>query len=153
MEKNVGLPPVSVLQSGGELFNVAHLLQKLKYKELLTIVKDEELELKGKKSKLIRELGKILPPEKIWEHYRKFRGSRLDVQEHFLVPFHEIMKQKDVEALLKRYECTLNDLPKVKDTDMMVLKIGARAGDVLRITRKSQTAGEAKYYRLVVRNV
>ena len=41
------------------------------------------------------------------------------------------------------------NLPKIKVYDPVVLAIGARKGDILRITRESQTAGVFVTYRIV----
>ncbi|MBI2579708.1 MAG: DNA-directed RNA polymerase subunit H, partial [Candidatus Aenigmarchaeota archaeon] len=38
----------------------------------------------------------------------------------------------------------------IKEDDAVVEAIGARKGDILRITRNSQVAGEYTYYRVVV---
>nr|WP_296789099.1 DNA-directed RNA polymerase subunit H [uncultured Methanobrevibacter sp.] len=43
------------------------------------------------------------------------------------------------------------DLPKIKANDPVVEAIGAQPGNVLRITRESQTAGEFITYRIVER--
>jgi len=138
---------------GEDELNTAHLLQKMKYKEVLMIVKEEKIDIKGNRGNIMKVLEKQVSPEKIRAYYRQFRGAAQDLGSHHLVPLHEVMKSDEVEELLKKYECTINDIPKIKDTDPMVLKIGAKAGDVLKITRRSDTAGEAKYYRAVVRHV
>jgi len=144
---------VSSSRGDEDELNTAHLLQKMKYKEVLAIVKEEKIDIKGNRGNVVSVLEKQLSPDKIRAYYRRFRGAAQDLGSHHLVPLHEVMKSQDVEELLKKFECTVNDLPKIKDTDPMVLRIGARAGDVLRITRRSNTAGEAKYYRVVVRHV
>jgi DNA-directed RNA polymerase subunit H len=41
------------------------------------------------------------------------------------------------------------DLPRILDSDPVAKIIRARPGQVLRITRKSPTAGETIYYRMV----
>ena len=70
---------------------------------------------------------------------------------HGYVPKHEILKQKDVEKLLKTYNLeSINQLPKILSSDPVVKAINAKKGDVLKITRNSMTAGEAVYYRLVI---
>ncbi|MDW7732476.1 MAG: DNA-directed RNA polymerase subunit H [Methanolobus sp.] len=76
---------------------------------------------------------------------RKF--SLLD---HELIPKHEIMSEEELKAVLKIYNIGKEQLPKVKVEDPVIQEIGAQAGEVVRITRKSQTAGEAFYYRLVI---
>ncbi|TGC11345.1 DNA-directed RNA polymerase subunit H [Methanolobus halotolerans] len=76
---------------------------------------------------------------------RKF--SLLD---HELIPKHEIMSEEELKAVLKIYNIGKEQLPKVKVEDPVVQEIGAQVGEVVRITRKSQTAGEAFYYRLVI---
>ncbi|KXS45080.1 MAG: DNA-directed RNA polymerase, subunit H [Methanolobus sp. T82-4] len=76
---------------------------------------------------------------------RKF--SLLD---HELIPKHEIMSEEDLKTVLKMYNIGKEQLPKIKVDDPVIQEIGAQTGEVVKITRKSQTAGEAYYYRLVI---
>ena len=69
---------------------------------------------------------------------------------HETVPKHEILGAKEKADLLKQYGITEDKLPKVLEADPVAKAIKAKPGDVLKITRKSRTAGEALYYRIVV---
>ena len=72
------------------------------------------------------------------------------ILEHELVPNHEILEKEQAQAILKLYGITADQLPKIKETDAAAKAIGAKRGNILKITRKSQTAGESIYYRTVV---
>jgi DNA-directed RNA polymerase subunit H len=73
-----------------------------------------------------------------------------NIFEHALVPFHEILTDKERAALLDQYKVKPYQMPQIKSADPAVKAIGAKPGDVLRITRKSPTAGEHITYRYVV---
>jgi DNA-directed RNA polymerase subunit H len=73
-----------------------------------------------------------------------------DIFEHALVPFHEILTEKEKNALLAQYKVKPYQMPQIKSGDPAVKAIGAKPGDVLKITRKSTTAGEHITYRYVV---
>jgi DNA-directed RNA polymerase subunit H len=73
-----------------------------------------------------------------------------DIFEHALVPFHEILTEKEKNALLSQYKVKPYQMPQIKSGDPAVKAIGAKPGDVLKITRKSTTAGEHITYRYVV---
>jgi DNA-directed RNA polymerase subunit H (RpoH/RPB5) len=73
-----------------------------------------------------------------------------DIFEHALVPMHEILSEKEREQLLAQYKVQPYQMPQVKSGDPAVKAIGAKAGDILKITRKSATAGEHVAYRYVV---
>jgi len=73
-----------------------------------------------------------------------------DIFEHALVPFHEILSEKEKNALLAQFKVKPYQMPQVKSGDPAVKAIGAKPGDVLKITRKSTTAGEHVTYRYVV---
>jgi DNA-directed RNA polymerase subunit H len=73
-----------------------------------------------------------------------------DLFEHALVPKHEILSEEEREQLLAQYRVHPYQLPQVKASDPAVKAIGAKPGDVLRIIRKSATAGEHLAYRYVV---
>ena len=72
------------------------------------------------------------------------------VPDHVLVPKHEIMTKKDAEEVLKRYNCRTTDLPLIFANDPAIIGLGVKPGDMIKITRKSATAGESFYYRYVV---
>ena len=73
-----------------------------------------------------------------------------DIFEHALVPRHEILTEKEQTQLLAQYKIQPYQMPQIKSADPAVKAIGAKPGDVLRIIRKSQTAGEHIAYRYVV---
>ncbi len=67
-----------------------------------------------------------------------------------MVPRHEILSEDEVREVLERYEVDRSQLPKIKADDPVCIEIGAKVGDVVKVTRKSATAGEAVVYRLVI---
>jgi len=76
--------------------------------------------------------------------------GEIDIFIHELVPKHRILSEEEKEEILKKYNANLTDLPRILVSDPVVRRLGAKPGDVIEITRKSFTAGESKYYRVVV---
>ena len=66
-------------------------------------------------------------------------------REHFLVPKHELMKEDEVEKLLKELGVDRDKLPKIKIYDPAIADLGAKEGDVIKIHREG-----SPYYRVVV---
>ena len=67
-----------------------------------------------------------------------------------LVPKHEILSKEEVEDLLRSLGIKKEQLPKIKATDPIAKEIGAKVGDIVKITRDSLTAGKSIAYRLVI---
>lgn len=61
------------------------------------------------------------------------------------------MSGEDVELLFSTYRISTEDLPRIYHDDPAMLAIGAKINDVIKIVRKSLTAGRAESYRLVVK--
>lgn len=69
---------------------------------------------------------------------------------HFLVPKHEILAKSKHQELLSSLGADEQKLPKIKLSDPQVKLLGAKEGDIIKITRKDPTR-ENIYYRLVVK--
>ncbi len=76
--------------------------------------------------------------------------KKFNVLEHDLVPDHILLNEEETQELLTKYKITKGQLPKIKTSDVVVKQIEAKPGDVLKIIRKSLTAGKAISYRLVI---
>ncbi|MBL7206230.1 MAG: DNA-directed RNA polymerase subunit H [Candidatus Aenigmarchaeota archaeon] len=74
----------------------------------------------------------------------------LEILKHQLVPKHEILSSKEKREVLKKFNIEKEKLPRISVSDSVVKVIGAKPGDLIRITRKSPTSGKAIYYRFVV---
>ena len=72
------------------------------------------------------------------------------VPDHIFVPKHEILAKKEAEQVLENFNCNPTDLPFIFVTDPAILGLGVKPGDMIKISRKSGTAGESIYYRYVV---
>ncbi len=67
-----------------------------------------------------------------------------------MVPKHEKLSEKEVQRLLERYNISKKQLPKMLSSDPVAKALDLKPGDVVKITRKSRSAGESVYYRCVV---
>ena len=72
------------------------------------------------------------------------------VTNHIYQPKHEILSKEESEQVLKKFNVRTNQLPYIMSNDKGLEDLDVRPGDILRITRKSPTAGESVYYRYVV---
>ena len=90
----------------------------------------------GAKKKRIELLPKMFPA--------------FDLFQHKLVPKHEILEEEEKQQLLAQYRIHPYQLPQISSSDPAVKAIGAQPGDVLRIIRKSPTAGEHIAFRYVI---
>jgi DNA-directed RNA polymerase subunit H len=75
---------------------------------------------------------------------------RFNVLNHVNVPLHEVLSDEEAAELLERYGIVREQLPKIKNNDPAAKVIGAQPGNIIRITRRSPTAGVATAYRLVI---
>lgn len=76
--------------------------------------------------------------------------TRLDISKHGLVPQHEPLSDEESEEVLKKYNITKGQMPKILISDPIVKKMKVKIGDVIKITRNSKTAGKSIFYRVVV---
>ena len=74
---------------------------------------------------------------------------QFNISHHILVPRHEILfDEQEVKDIINRYSLKSKfQLPHILRTDPMSKYLGLKGGDVVKITRVSQTAGEYITYR------
>lgn len=95
--------------------------------------------------------------KQIWEEENIFvillsvKKLQYNVLDHVLVPRHEIISEKDVEDVMKKFKMTnITLFPEISRFDAVSLAIGMRPGEVCRIYRPSKTSIVAHYYRYCV---
>ena len=81
---------------------------------------------------------------------KKEEESTIDIFKSKLVPVSKILSEKDAKELLEKYNVSKQQLPRIQMADPVCKSLNAKFGDIIEFTRKSKTAGLAKFYRLVV---
>ena len=79
----------------------------------------------------------------------KMKKLKFKVDKHILTPKHLKISEKEKAQLLEKYHVTSKEMPKILKTDSAIKELDAKPGDIIKILRKSQTAGESFFYRVV----
>lgn len=66
------------------------------------------------------------------------------------MPNHILLTKEESLNLLEKYRIDINDLPQIFEKDPVAIAIGAKEGDIVKITRDSETTVKSvNYYRYV----
>jgi DNA-directed RNA polymerase subunit H (RpoH/RPB5) len=135
--------PKNIQEMIDDLFVLSETLQKTD--TLFIIIKDEPNET------LINELKHIWESEGIFIVIESIKRLQFNILEHVLVPPHTILKETEVDDIMKRYNITDKvQFPDISRFDPVARVIGLRPGQVCKIVRPSKTSIEANYYRICV---
>lgn len=76
--------------------------------------------------------------------------ANFDITRHFLVPKHLILSKDEENEILKKYNITKEELPKIKVSDPAILSLKPKQGDIVKIDRRSVYGDDISYYRVVI---
>lgn len=78
------------------------------------------------------------------------KATAIKISNHIYQPKHEIIPKREAEEVMRKFNARPGQLPYIMTSDKAIEDLDVRPGDVIKITRKSPTAGESVYYRYVV---
>ena len=77
-------------------------------------------------------------------------AKKFDVSKHVLVPKHSKISDKERKELFDKHGVALENLPCILKTDPAIADLNVKEDDIIKIVRKSPTAGTTVFYRRVI---
>ena len=76
--------------------------------------------------------------------------GKKDELKHKLIPVHTKLSEKDKKEFLEQYKVDPTEIPKIFESDPALRHMDVKPGDIIKIERKSPTAGKTVFYRGVI---
>jgi DNA-directed RNA polymerase I, II, and III subunit RPABC1 len=105
---------------------------------------------KDKKTESIQKTIDKFVSNKYHIQYFWIKTLLYNILEHDFVPHHRILSDEEKIQIKKKYNITNNQMPIILRNDAVAQYMGMKTGDMCEITRKSETSGEYKSYRICV---
>ena len=77
----------------------------------------------------------------------------INVTDHMLVPKFTILTNEETTKILKQYNCSINQIPKMLKTDRISRHYNMKIGTVCKIERYSEVTGKSITYRHIVPSI
>jgi len=126
-----------------DLFNLEEVLKK--EDTLYIIIKDDSNET------LLNEMKHIWETDRIFIVIENIKRLQFNILKHELVPKHILLKEEEVNEVMKKYNITDKiQFPDISRFDPVARAICLRPGDVCKIIRSSKTSITTDYYRVCI---
>ena len=122
--------------------NFAHFLQEQNMTNGIFITQEQPNAAALRAFDALHELGMKA------EHFKE-EDLLVNITRHELVPTHILLSDEEKKTLLDRYRLRESQLPRIQNADPVARYLGLRKGQVVKIIRKSETAGRYASYRWV----
>jgi DNA-directed RNA polymerase I, II, and III subunit RPABC1 len=93
------------------------------------------------------KIAKAMDPKKHSIELFQEQDLVVNITKHELVPKHVLLSFEEKKRLLERYRLRESQLPRIQNHDPVAKYLGLRRGMVVKIIRKSETAGRYASYR------
>lgn len=120
----------------------AHFLQENNYTNGIFITQEQPNAAALRAFDALHELGMHA------EHFKE-EDLLVNITKHELVPRHILLSDEEKKVLLNRYRLKEQQLPRIQNSDPIAKFLGLKKGQVVKIIRKSETAGRYASYRFV----
>lgn len=128
--------------------DITNFSKNMKEKELKNGIIVCNKGLSNNAEKLLKQIN--LSSDDFFLEFFKFDDLLINISKHELVPKHELCSEEEKRLVLKKYRAKETQLPKILQTDPMARYLGARKGELVKINRDSETAGQYIVYRIVI---
>ena len=75
--------------------------------------------------------------------------EEIKIEKHLYVPEHIKLSEEQIEELLKHYNISKKQLPRMLKEDPAIAKLDVKKGDVIKIVRRNND-NETYFYRVVI---
>ena len=76
--------------------------------------------------------------------------KEVKMQGHILVPKHVLLTKEEVTQLFVKYNISAKQMPQISVKDPAIQDLNAEPGDVIKITRESETESQAIFFRIII---
>lgn len=125
-----------------EIYDIEKILDAKNEDEIIFVIT-------GKISKNMKQFkNKLFNTKNIFITFYNYKNHIYNILNHSYVPKHIILKKKEKEEILEKFNITKNkELPEIDVYDPIAIRIGLRPGDICKIYRDTTTSIISKYYR------
>lgn len=125
------------------LMKFLDIFKEKNVEHIIVVIKDGSLQ-----SAIKRAIEKFEKNRKI--EIFCYEELQYNLTKHVYVPHHKILTSDQKRELFDRYKIDESKLPLIYSTDPVARYYGAEPGNVIEITRRSETCGRYITYRLVI---